>query len=74
MTHPNDTKAAAEYGEQMKVLRGQFVGTSERLAMAFLAGVDWARKNPVKTLEELNAEFEKHRHLFEKAAQQQGEK
>lgn len=35
-------KAAAEYGEKHKVLRGQFVGTADRLAMAFLAGAEWA--------------------------------
>lgn len=36
---------AEEYGEKHKELRGQFVGTSERLAMAYEAGWDSALKN-----------------------------
>lgn len=40
-----DVKAeAAEYGEKMRVLVGQFVGTADRLAMAFLAGAAWQRE------------------------------
>lgn len=31
-------KLAKEYGDKMKVLRGQFVGTAERLAMAYIEG------------------------------------
>lgn len=33
--------AAKKYGEDMRVLRGQFVGTAERLAMAYESGALW---------------------------------
>lgn len=38
MTNQEDIKAAKEYGENHRILTGQFVGTAERLGMAFLAG------------------------------------
>ncbi len=48
-------KLAREYGEKMKVLVGQFVGTSERLvAMAYIAGINVL----VSEVERLEAQVE----------------